>query len=200
MLLILFLFSFKAQLVSPVVSFEDKHPVLGLFTTTPNIFPTQNYITYDIPNKVIPSVTKTAKKEKKKSKSNSHNNSDNSETDEQPLPTIFPTLTPTPTDLINLNEKLTLISNYTKAQSTTPTLDELTLKSIFEHQIIDTFGVDEVNKVFTNVKNIYFTNINVQGGEATAVAVVEYSTIMKIFTCYFVKQSDVWYLYKTENL
>ena len=171
-----------------------------MFTTTPNIFPTQNYLTYDNPNKVIPSVNKDTKKEKKKSKSNSHNDSDNSESNDLLLPTTIPTVTPTPTDLINLNEKLTLISNYTKAQSTTPILDELTLKSIFERQIIDTFGVDEVNKVFTNVKNIYFTIINVQGGEATAVAVVEYSTIMKIFTCYFVKQSDVWYLYKTENL
>ena len=73
----------------------------------------------------------------KSSKNNDQNDGDGNEL----ITPIVGVPTPTP-NAEKLDTKLILISNFSKSQNMTPTLDELTLKSIFEKQIIESAWVE----------------------------------------------------------
>ena len=189
--ILLFLFFKNKPILNPSVSVEYSNISKNVLGTTSKFLP--NPTKYYNNQLASPSVTKTETKEQKK-KDNKHSESKSSNDDEEP------SVISTPSDIEVLNNKINVISFYSKNYSTNEVIDEAVLKSIFEKQIIDTFGILEVNNVFTDLKNISFSNIKIAGNEATAVAVVEYSTIIKTFVCSFVKQQGDWYLYKTDSL
>lgn len=75
------------------------------------------------------------------------------------------------------------------------------ISNIFLPDLVDFFGTNELSKTFENVVKIDFTNQNIVGDEATAVAVLQLNdNTIKTYKTYFYLKNGEWYLYKTQEL
>lgn len=137
------------------------------------------------------------------------NNEDKEEKDEEedeeeiPNPTSIPNPNPTPTPQPTVEtekeETLGEKTDFISESLTNETFAEKEIiEAVFLPDLVSLFGVEELSKVFVGVEKIEFSNLEQNGNEGKAGALVKTSAEEKLYKCYFYKISNKWYLYKTE--
>lgn len=181
------LFLIKYKTLNPYLGhyLKSSNNVLGLSSFSGNYIDPKVYEkdTDDIPFTAINTPTPT-KKPTNKNKSNKSGS------------TVVTTINPTPnTNLQKLVYKTDLILNYIKTEEAQKSIS---LSSIFEEQLVNTFGEEELKKIFIGVTDISFLNPIINQNEGLVSALVTKNGVIQNYYCYFLYKNNDWYLYKTE--